>query len=47
MAEANYDEHPIEEGVQPTGEDLADRLFALVMTGVLAVILAMTIMGDF
>lgn len=38
-----HDEH--DEWVPPTGEDLASRLFALVMVGVCAVVVLMVVMG--
>ena len=47
MAETHIENHDVEDAGNPTGEELANRLFALVMAGVLAVILAMTVIGDF
>ena len=46
MAQSIQDSEEHEEPVNPTGEELATRLFSLVMLGVCATILMMIIMGD-
>ena len=47
MAEIHIDDHDLhEEPTPPTGEELASRLFSLVMAGVTAVILFMIVMSQ-
>ena len=46
MAQSIHDSNEQESAGNPTGEQLAARLFSLVMFGVCATILGMIVMGD-
>ncbi len=45
MAGASLDQHDHEAWIPPTGEELANRIFVLVMAGVCAVIVLMVTLG--